>query len=197
MLAFSTRSGGIPVVPACLDGWIPRDGYSLAHRDLGDGVHMVGIADPIVFDPPRRWFDLDESWRVGLTPGVQFDPLALTRAQLWCDTATARDLKARPWVAPVILDSGNHRAFRVSYGQDWLPALTVEQERCLAIAKESLEALAAGECKIAVACQWAAELLSATNHVTPQILGALGLIDDALVFSVLPVAVSRHLERAA
>ncbi len=45
MLAWLTKSGGIPVVPTCLEGWQPRPGYTVVHRDLADGHLVVPVAD--------------------------------------------------------------------------------------------------------------------------------------------------------
>ncbi len=197
MLAYLTQSGGLPVVPESLCEWLPRPGYALCHSDLADGLHMVGVGDPIVFSAPRLWHDLADGWRVGLTPGAPFNPGALTRGQLWCDTVTVCDLKDRPWQVPRIRDSEGRRAFRVAYGRDWLPALTPEQARCEEIADAATHALAAGDTPMSVGCQWAAELLAAANHISVEALAVLNLIDDRLVLGTISSALSRDVEKGA
>ncbi len=197
MIAYLTKSGGLPAVPESLSEWIPRPGYALCHSDLADGAHLVGIGDPVVFGSPRRWYDLSDDWRVGLTPGTKFNPGALTRGQLWCDTVTVCDLMDRPWQVPRIRDAEGRRAFRVAYGRDWLPALTDEQARCEEIADAASHALASGDCPMSVACQWAAEFLAAVNHITVEALAALALLDDRLVLGVISAALSRGVEKGA
>jgi hypothetical protein len=185
---------GTPTVPLCLSEWEPRPGYALCHRE-GDGGHIVGIGSSVAFPSPRRWHALDDGWRVGLN-AREFVPAAIERAQGWFDTESVDDLRGRRWSAPVILTREGSRAFRVTYGATWLPDLTPEQERAEKIAQaarvEILKAYAGhdADLEMATACQWAAELLALTHHLTPGVLGALGLMDDGLAMGVLRVATS-------
>ena len=88
------------------------------------------------------------------------------------------------------LSQSGERSFHVSYGPDFLPMLTDQQKRCEDIARAARGALMAATLDgqplpMALACQWTAELLSITNHVTPKIVASLGLLDDALIGGVL------------
>jgi hypothetical protein len=193
MLAWKTVSGGVPVVPACLEGWEPRGGAQLVHRDLGNGQHVVGVGDPIVWNAPRHWDELSDGWSAALVPGVPFEPRLLARIQGWADVAAVEDMHRRTWLAPLIRRKGGGRAFRVSYGRNWLPSLTAEQIRAEEICAAALEA-AEQDTPMAVACQWAAELLSMSHHVTPDVLAALALIDETLAINVLRVSASLEIE---
>jgi hypothetical protein len=132
---------------------------------------------------------------VGLN-AKDFLPAAIERAQGWFDTESVDDLRGRRWSAPVILTREGSRAFRVTYGPTWLPDLTPEQDRAEKIAQaarvEILKAYAGhdADLEMATACQWAAELLALTHHLTPGVLGVLGLMDDGLAMGVLRVATS-------
>ncbi len=192
MLVWKTQSGGVPVVPACLEGWGPRDGAALVHREIADG-HVVGIGDPLVWNQPRRWEDVGDGWSVALVPGTVLEPRYLTRLQGWADVGAVRDMHGRIWHAPVIRRVGGGRAFRVAYGRDWLPALTPEQARAEEIVAAALDA-ANQDTPMAVACQWAAELLSMTNHITPAALAATALMDETLAVGVVQMATSLQVE---
>lgn len=174
----------------------------LCRRDgLGVNLRWWGIGDPWLCGPQTRavWHDLDDGWRVCLVGG-QVEPERLGRVQRWCDLAPAVDLVGRQWGAPVILASDGTPIYRVRYGKDFLPAKTPEQNRAEKIAMAAREAIISGalaSMDMSVACQWAAELQATTKHVTPEAIGALGLMDDALALSTLSVAVTLPLVRAA
>ena len=179
--------------PPWLEGWEPsRPGVALCHRD-SEGGHLVGVCDELVFKPANRWFPVgDTGWEVGRVPGTTFEPGDLARVGvLWCDSVGVADLKGRRWNAPVLLNPAGQRAFRVAYGKSWLPELTEEQDRALAIATEAQREIGAGEAstlEMAVGCQWAAELLCLTHHLHPDVIQALGFLDDRLVPAVLEAA---------
>ncbi len=191
MLAWLTKSGGIPVVPVCLEGWQPRPGFAVVHKEQSDGTHVVGIGDPLIFPVPRTSADLGSGWQVAQNT-TDFDPLGTERQITWADTTYVRDLKGRNWLVPVIQTAEGLRAFRVAYGAAWLPLLTAEQTRAEEICTAARSAFVSGA-PMAVACQWAAELLCLTHHLTPEVVAALGLLDDVLVVGVLQAACSREL----
>jgi hypothetical protein len=193
MLAWKSQSGGVPVVPACLEAWEPRGDAQLVHRDLGHGAHAVGVGDPLVWNPPRQWAELEDGWKVALVPGSPFDPRLLARVQGWADVVPVEDMHRRTWLAPLIRRKGGGRAFRVAYGRNWLPALTPEQTRAEEICAAALEA-ADQDTPMSVACQWAAELLSMSHHITPEVLAALALVDETLTLNVLRVSASLEIE---
>ncbi len=196
-IAYLTKGTGSPACPTWLADWKPRAGtFSLCHRDV-EGGHMVGVCNPLAFNPAGRWRDLGDGWSVGRIPGSTIDHQALARDVLWCDVLPVRDLRDAAWLAPVILTEAGSRAFRVSYGSDWLPALTDEQARAEHIAEAARSELLKGEdsaLEMPVACQWAAELLSLTHHLHPGVFAALSLLDDRLVPEVLGAAAGLALE---
>lgn len=168
-----------------------RDGVDGRWWGIGDG-YLVGPQD-------RPFLQLDDGWRVTLLDG--FDPRTIARAQHWCPTRPVADLQGRVWFAPELLNQHGERIFRVSYGEDFLPALTPEQKRAQEIADAARQALitAAKEAAnddqrtgsglpVSVAGRWAAELLALVNHVSVPVLGKLGLLDDALIGGVLLLA---------
>jgi hypothetical protein len=181
-----------PSCPEWLAGWTPVAGHGVCHRDTERG-HVVGVADPLLFSPPPRgWFDIDQDWEAA--PLGPINPGVLARDLLWCDSRPAQDLAERCWMAPVILTAGGERAYRVAYGPNWLPALTPAQDRAEKIARAAREALAGGGADMAVACQWAAELLCITYHLHVSVIAHLALLDERLVPEVLGVAAGYDLE---
>jgi hypothetical protein len=195
MICWRTQSGGVPAVPACLEAWEPRAGAQLVHRETDKG-HVVYVGDPVIWTPPRAWHEAEEGWQVGAMPGITFEPRLLTRVQGWVDVGEAQDMHRRIWLAPHIRRPGGGRAFRVAYGRNWLPSLTPDQARSEEICAAAVDA-ANQDTPMAIACQWAAELLSMTHHVTPDVLAALALVDDALAVATLRVALSLEVETGA
>lgn len=197
MLVWRSKSGGVPVVPACLSDWEPRghNGAQLVHRET-DAGHVVGVGDPLVWQPPRKWFDVEDGWQVAMVPGVKFEPRWLVRAQGWADVEEATDMHGRTWLAPKIRSPGGRRAFRVAYGRDWLPALSDEQRRAEEICEAAVNA-AGADTPMSVACQWAAELLCMAMHATPIALAVLALVDDVLAVETLRLSASLEIERGA
>ncbi len=185
------RPSAGPSCPDWLAGWEPVHGHALCHRDSKAG-HLVGVADPLLFDAPRRMFDVDEDWQAGLVGEFNQGPLA--RSLLWSDVRPVQDLAERCWMAPVILTANGDRAFRVNYGASWLPALTPAQDRAEKIARAARDALAGGGADISIACQWAAELLCIPYHLHPAVISHLALLDDRLVPEVLGIAAGLPLE---
>jgi hypothetical protein len=166
---------------------------------LGVNLRWWGIGDPWLCGPQERsvWHTLDDGWRVCLVGGHP-NPEILNRAQRWCDLSDAFDLAGNCWAAPIILSEDGTPIYRVRYGKDFLPAKTPEQSRAEKVAKAASEAIKSGamaEIDMAIACQWAAELQSSVRHITPEVLGVLGFMDDALVLSTLAVATSLPLRR--
>jgi hypothetical protein len=147
---------------------------------IGDGI-LVGPA------PDRAWTDIGDGWQARLLDPL--DTQRLRRDQRHVTTSWIADLRARHWAAPVVLADGGERALRVTYGADFLPALTDDQRHAEAIARAARDALVSNaEIDMALAARWTADLLAFANHVAPATLAALHLIDDALVVGVLSTA---------
>lgn len=184
--------GGQPAVPPCLEGWEPRGDFQLVHRDTAEG-HVVGVGDPLVWSPPRRWQSVADGWEVSIVPGAKISPSALARVQIWCDVSAVEDLQRRPWFAPSIRRKGGGRAFRVAYGRDWLPELTPDQRRAEEICAAVQDAIGQ-ETPMTVACQWAAELLTMTHHLTTEAFAALALLDEPLVVGTLKISAALEID---
>lgn len=180
-----------PIVPPWLADFEPVAGSSVAlcHLDTDRG-HLVGIADPVCFAaPPERAFvDLDDGWQVAQVGAAE--PALIARRPRWCRTVAIQSLSGEAWRAPIILGTGRERAFIVRYGgRDFLPLLTPQQERCEAVARAAADAV---ELDMGPeACQWAAVLLEAANHVPAVALAVLGLLDGQLVAETVAAATSR------
>jgi hypothetical protein len=193
-------TAGAPRLPPWLADFRPADAMAaeLCRRDTEHG-HLVGIGNPLIFDePPAEAFcDLDDGWRVALVGGV--DPLQILRRQEWCRSRRVESLDGRRWQPPEILGADGVRDFLVAYaGRDFLPRLTPTQQRCEEVAKAAREMiLGGGGIDMQPACRWAAILLSATHHVSPDCLAVLGLIDDRLAIGTLEAATSLSLKREA
>lgn len=197
IIYLDTEKAAGPSCPEWLEGWQPVYGHGLCHRDSDKG-HLVGVCDPLLFSPPnnsRQWRDVDSRWKCAQI-GREVNHGVLARDVLWCDVRPVKDLKEQAWMAPVILTEQGTRAFRVSYGANWLPELTPEQDRAERIAEAARDAMSGGGADMAVACQWAAELLSVTYHLHPQVFAALALLDDLLVPEVLGAACGLPLEKS-
>lgn len=169
-------------------------GATNLHRRDGRGERWWGVGPtPWLVGPQAgTWHELADGWRCLLLG--ELDPRDLRRDQRWCDSEPAVDLHARRWAAPVILGEDGGPVFRVSYGRDFLPALTSEQSQAQTIAEAARQALASGGIDGPHARRWAAMLLTITHHLDVEVIGALGLLDDALVLSVLSPASGRPLK---
>lgn len=166
------------------------EGARELQRRESDGESWWGIGSGYLCGPQPtvKWEKLPG--RLSVAAIGTIDPRDLVTDQRWITTEPIADLSLRIWFAPCVLDKDGSRRFRTAYGPDFLPALTPVQERCEAIANAARSALIAAHCDdapipIKQACAWAAELLSAVNHITPDIIGALRLLDDALIGGVL------------
>ncbi len=198
MIVYLTR--GAPRVPPWLADFKPPGSslVQLCRRETRHG-HLVGIGNPLLFaEPPVETFcDLDDGWRVAQVGDV--DPLQILRRQEWCRSRRVESLDGRRWQPPEILDADGERCFLVAYaGRDFLPRLTPTQERCEEVAKVARQMiLGGGGIDMQPACRWAAVLLSATHHVSPECLAELGLIDDRVAVGTLEAATSLTLKRLA
>ncbi len=155
-------------------------------------AHLVGERDD--------WADLDDGWQVAVASKV--DPQMFRRTMRWCRTVDVDDAHGRTWTAPVVLNASGDRCILVSYGKDFLPVLSNAQERALAVASAARDALVAAQgidgagLDFPVAARWVAELLALTHHIGMEAIGALGLIDDALILAVLGAATGLSLKTA-
>lgn len=170
--------------PSWLDG-----APDLARRESADFSYW-GIGESYLCGPQPHleWSDVGGDYAATIVGDLSTE--RLHRAQRWCDITHGPDMQGRRWAIPAPLTLAGERAFRVAYGADFLPLLTIPQKRTEEIARAARGALIAASddnsgIPMATACAWTAELLSVTNYVSPKVLAALGLIDDILVAAVL------------
>ncbi len=171
----------------CMDGdgnWAPN----LQSRE-DSGGRLWGIGDAYLLGPYKDgWHDLAGGWQMRVVDKIE--PRHLFRSERWVDCEPVYDLFGTAWQAPTILAYSGVRIFRVTYGKDFLPKLTIRQERAEAIANEARIAFqrtkAAGDgVDMVLACQWAAELLSQVHYLTPEVIAAAGILDDDLTIGIL------------
>lgn len=172
--------------------WAP----GLQCRD-DSGGRLWGIGDAYMVGPHKGgWEDLAGGWQTRVVGTI--DPTPLRRVERWVDAVPVDDLNGIIWMAPLILTPMGHRAFRVTFGRDFLPALTARQKRLLAITEEARSTLEkardGGEgVDMTIGCQWAAELMSGIHYLTPEVIGANKILDEALTVSVLAASSSLSL----
>jgi hypothetical protein len=163
---------------------------NLQEREAQAGK-LWGIGPAWLLGPADHgWESLPDGYQVRLVGEIE--PQLLRRRQVWCDTMLAHSMDGAPWIVPVILSVDGRRSFRVNYGPNYLPTLTDEQGHALAVAEEVRTLLAAISERQGVDAslmvRYAAYLLALTNHITPEILAALRLIDDVLALDTLTAA---------
>lgn len=153
-------------------------------RPCRDGV-LWGIGDGALLCDLGPWVEIGDGYRVcGDQP-----PGELERGDPAWPTIAVADMRGQAWQAPAVLDEKGNRAFRVSFGPDWLPALTPAQARAMNLADEVRSAMQSGrDVPMAVCCQWSAEFLSLTHYLSPKVIAACGLLDEALVIQVMSSA---------
>ncbi len=169
---------------------LDRDGMwapNLQSRDDADG-RLWGIGDAYMVGPHKNgWEELTGGWQVRLLGKI--DPRPLRRNDPWVDTTAVHGLADAEWVAPRILTDAGNRAFRVTYGRNFLPSLTKRQAHLIAMAEEARAALINSRDESGVdmdiACRWAAEFISEVHFLTPDVIAVCRLLDDSLVISTL------------
>lgn len=171
--------------PPFLDG--AADLFERADRN--GQFRYWGIGNAHLVGERSDWQDMEDGFQVSVAGPI--NPQQFRRVMRWCRTVQVEDTQGRQWTAPVILNEHGDRSILVTYGRDFLPALTNAQTRAVEIAKAARDALVGaqevegGGLDMAVAARWTAELLSLTHHVSMEVLAVLELIDEALILAVL------------
>lgn len=171
---------------------------NLHRRPNADGeLWMCG--DPIYLDNSGKWAPIGDGYEVA---GPVESWADYQRNDRWVDVVEVHDMSGRRWVAPKILDEAGDRAFRVSYGADFLPSPTAEQYRMLEVAqaaRDALKASSAGtqDVPMQMACRWAAEMMGAAYRLPVDAIAALGILDDVLVIGYINAGASVETEVAA
>lgn len=141
-------------------------------------------------NPHARWHDVGDKWECAILPGLS--GLALARAQVWADVREVQGMNGVIWMAPQILTPMGAPGYRPALGgPNWLPIPTPEQKECQQVAEAARAALISvstgGEAPpLAAACRWAAVLLSAANHASPEVF-ACGLMDEPMAVQVCAI----------
>lgn len=171
----------------------------LACRPDPTGGYAFGIGPSYLLGQRTGAVMLSNGWSVWINGSI--DVPRLRRDVRWCNLAPAEDIAGNAWAAPAILDGSGERGFRVKYGPTFRPALTAEQDAAMILSREARALLInlyhakkdPTEDEQAAMCAWAADLLSIANHITPEVLGMLQILDDSLVTAVLAAATSADL----
>jgi hypothetical protein len=176
--------------------WIADARNLQCRHGQGERWWGVGAEAWLVGDRPGPWHDLSDGWRCCLVGEV--DPKELIRQQRWCDTEMAIDLTGRRWQAPIILGPDGEPIFRVTYGgKDFARQPTPLQAMAEEIARSARQALKSGGIEGPHSRQWAARALAITHHLDVEVIGVLGLLDDALVLTALAALTGYRLKREA
>ncbi len=167
----------------------------LVQRQSRDGT-LWAIGDALTLGDDGPWLDIGDGYAVA---GPVTEHQAYQRQASWLKTQDVTDLHGRDWAVPLILTADGDRAFQVCYGRDFLPAPTPEQYRMLDVAQAARDALIANaggtqDVPMVMACRWAAELLCASYHLTPDAVAALTILDDALVLALIGASVGLSVE---
>lgn len=174
---------------------------SLCRVELGTGGALVGCGDPWTLEsaPDDQWTALDDGWSVRIAG--EADPVP--RRQPGLRTVLAPDGQGRQWLVPAVLDPEGQVALPLRLGiagrdlvdgqavPRWEHMPTTAQRRLITIATTIRTEVAAGriaELPAAAAADMTAQLLSATYHLSPAVIGALALIDDRLLVTALLLA---------
>ncbi len=163
---------------------------------LGDGCTYYAIGDPVLLSPPADgWVQVADGIDAAAIGAPLSHPIVREIPGMRMDVA--RNASGGTMACPVVLTQDGARAFVAPIGDDYLPALTHEQERMLSVANAARDALTAaaetdeGALDSAAAGRWSVELLCYANHINPGTLIGLGLLDEAMVVDALTTACCR------
>ncbi len=153
------------------------------------GTHRIMALGPTYLVGERKglaWVAIEDGWQAALLQPDE--PMAHARKISWARTRLVADAEGRQWQVPVVRSIHGASAIIASYGANWLPAYTEQQQRLLAISDAAAAALEARQLPQREGCQWAAELLLAGHHISLMTIQGLRLLDDYLVQNVLAAA---------
>jgi len=151
-------------------------------------AHLIGERDD--------WTSLSDGWQVAVAGPI--NPQEFRRSLRWCRTLNSEDTQGRVWTGPVVTDAKGNRLILAAYGPDFLPVLNNAQQRAWDVAQAVREHLLAaqevedGSLDMSLCARWAAEYLSLTHHVSPEVLTAMphaALLDESLILRILSNAV--------
>jgi hypothetical protein len=148
---------------------------------------LWAVGDAMTLDESGSWLNIGDGYAVA---GPGDEHAAYRKAQSWFMTEPVTDLTGRVWHIPRIIDGDGERVFRVAYGADFTPALTPEQYRMMDIAKAARDGIVASESGVQdvdmqMCCRWVADMLACAYHLPPAAIGALCILDDALVVGAM------------
>ena len=169
-------------------------------RREAEGGDLIAVGDPLFLadPPPEAWIDLPDGWQVALVqePGLE----RLQRAAPGCERLVVHDAAQQPWLAPAVLTPEGEPAIPArlaitgwseeaglrtpTWGRTWSPAQQAAIDGARAARAEAL-ARRFDQIPLAAAVAWAGSGLALTYHLTPCVLGVLGLADERLVAGTL------------
>ena len=189
MLYYRTHASRPEHRPPELDGWAPGvGGFSLDANTVGD-YRVIGLCQPLGYQPPEDgWHPSVTGWEVAKTGDFPWMALA-NPACKW--KVGVREVDGEKWLCPMVLTSEGHRAFSVVYGgPEFMPILTQQQKDMVDLANEIRGGFASGTWPdMPIRARWAARLMSLPYHLSPQTVGALGLLSEEVIDAYLQTAV--------
>jgi hypothetical protein len=185
-----------------LPPWL--EGALDVQRQEADGGDYVGQWDPMYFQVTSipantAWKALPDGWLVALL-GEFVPALCLRQTPGLPLLLPAHDDLGRAWSAPAVLDPLGHVALARPLGivdGVWARVATDDQRRWIAAATMAREEITATveteagtvsrftQLPLAVGAELACTLLCAVYHLSPEVIGQLGLMDERLMGRVL------------
>lgn len=170
-------------------------GKSLVRRTDKDGF-LYGMGQACFLGNKNNVVQLSDGWTAWINGGVE--PLNLVRDNTWLRKTMVRDLNGDLWFTSVVLNTEGKRDFKVKYGADFKPSLTVEQSSLLNRANTVREMFSAAmssesepdEDERAAFAFHAAHFIAAANHITVEVISKLGLSDEDMVLQTIVAALS-------
>lgn len=164
----------------------------LVMREDAEG-RLWAIGNPLRVGPApdRAWTSLEDGWQV--RQDGDLDTLALARPVPWVPMGQVADQDGRKWQVPLPLSADGDSRIACRYGGPlFLPKPTPEQQTLEEIARSARAAVLGDEMAQEVprqaACVWTAALLAVANHLSPEVVSALDILEDVLIRRVLQAA---------
>lgn len=173
---------------------------NLARVDLVGGGCLVAAGDPwrLALREDQEWHELEDGWEVCLDGEPEQE--LLLRSAPGLSSIEVIDANERTWLVPAVLTPDGRPAMPMRLGivghdlvdgqrvPRWDRRPTPAQQRLIAIATAVRGELDAGtfrDLPAATAAEMTGQLLAATYHLTPSVVGALSLLDDRICIRAL------------
>ena len=194
MIIYRDTSCGPPRTPSWLEG-----ARNLCRRGDATG-DLVAIGDPMFLTPPtarEAWKTLPGGWEAAMAGDFIPNPHLREQSPVACILPVSGKL-SQTWHAPCILDYAGRVSFPVALERIdglWRRSPTAQQSRLITLAHEcraQVESKALLKIEVGIAAEWAAEALAAIYHLSVDVIGVLGLLDDTLIIQVCLAVAGYH-----